>query len=276
MAPLAIALCAGGFLLAGAWAFALAPLQTLQKPTTRVWREDLFDRDLIQSNNLCAGAQHEWYYDPAWTLYKSPTGNGTIAAITTTDVAPSTNDELEFNPAGLDTLMMGFVDTTAQLPAWAASKDQGMFAKVTLGELGVYHARFEVMDNITNVRLAASAWPIGAAERDSWPQAPLEMVFYLEAAAPVLAGFGGVGYSEAAGAGSCLFDDLVFYEFGAQSAYPSPITKTLFGFQGGGHFFAQCGNGNPDCPAGAGGWDDRPGLQRLAQPRAARRRVADS
>ncbi len=299
---------------------ALEPLCTLSQPTARMWREDLFDRDLVNSLNNCTGVMHSWYYDPTWMLYSAPGGVGTATIVSTAGVPPSVNDELALAP-GADTLLMMFVDSSnGAMQIFpgpiAAATDQGLYAKVSnpalvageqayllvrvqhvagvpvagyalelddsgapgaltlrLYELvagappgtapvfnllatqaglpasasGVYHARLEAR-GAGPISLQASAWPIGAAERDATVRATAPMI----AASPMLlytTGFAGVGVRHTAG-GGYLFDDMVHYVLNRWS----PITTTLVGYEGGGHYFSQAGNGNPDCPAGGAGF----------------------
>ncbi len=298
-------------------ASALQPIATLSRRTARMWREDLFDRDLINSINNCTGAMHNWYYDPTWLFYSTPGGVGSVSWVTTNGMPPSVNDEMDIQPS-LDTLTIAFVDST--LPGLspgpiAAATDQGLFCKVTnatetVGEAGylflrldhklgipitgyalelddtsspgtlqlslyeltpgpppaapvfnliatatgfpasasgVYHARFEAT-GLVPVRLEGSAWPVGMAERDATAGSGIPMI-----AAPAVnqyaTGYAGVGVRHATG-GQYYFDDMVHYVIDRWS----PITTTLLGCQGGGHYFSQVGNGNPDCPQGGAGF----------------------
>lgn len=298
-------------------ASALQPITTLSRRTARMWREDIFDRDLINSVNNCTGAMHNWYYDPTWLIYSTPGGVGAVSWVTTNGMPPSVNDEMDIQP-GLDALTIAFVDST--LPGLspgpiAAATDQGLFSKVTnatetageaaylflrldhklgvpiagyalelndsshpgtlqlsLYELtpgpppaapvfnliatatgypasasGVYHARFEAI-GLAPVRLEASAWPVGMAERDATAGSGVPMI-----AAPAVTqyatGYAGVGVRHEAG-GQYYFDDMVHYVIDRWS----PITTTLLGCQGGGHYYSQVGNGNPDCPQGGAGF----------------------
>jgi len=114
-------------------ASALQPITTLSRRTARMWREDLFDRDLFNSLNNCTGAMHNWYYDPTWLFYSTPGGVGAVSWVTTNGMPPSVNDEMDIQP-GPDTLTIAFVDST--LPGLspgpiAAATDQGVFSKVT-------------------------------------------------------------------------------------------------------------------------------------------------
>jgi len=102
----------------------------------------------------------------------------------------------------------------------------------------VYHARFEAI-NAGPVSLSGTVWPLGMAERDALAQG---LTIAEVSTNHYPAGFAGVGLTTPSPpSGRFFFDDMVHYEFF------SPITKTILGFQGGGHFFAQVGNGNPDC-----------------------------
>lgn len=296
-------------LLLSVHASALAPLQTMSKPTARIWREDMFDLDLITTMNQCSGtpgAWHMFYLDPTWTTYSSPAGVGGFIAVPTNGIPPGDNDELAVRANG-DNLLIAFVDTLMQMMPGPVpdATDSGIYAKIThpggtgkamlylrlkhvggvpvsgyalelddssppgslilnLYELtpgpppsppgfnliasatgtsslqGIYHARFEVTGQMP-ITLAGSAWPIGMAERDACGAVPMVQS---NATVAVASGFGGIGMRDAAGMDQIMFDDMVHYDI----AVKSPITVTLLGFQGGGHFFAQVGNGNPDCP----------------------------
>ncbi|MBE7560742.1 hypothetical protein HS125_18085 [bacterium] len=296
---------------------ALQPPATLSRPTARMWREDLFDRDLLNSINLATGVLHTWYYDPTWSFYSAPAGVGSASVVITTGLPPSVNEEMALASA-TDALTLAYVDySNAALQTFPApmpaATDQGLFAKVThphplageralllvrmqhlagvpvggyalelddvstpgsltlrLYELsagappgspplfnliasatglpadasGLYHARLEAT-GAGPVALSASAWPIGMAERDAT----------LGGGAPMLAANATLVYSTGFAAvgvrpGRYLFDDMVHYVIHRWT----PITTTLVGYQGGGHYFAQVGNGNPDAPAGGAGF----------------------
>jgi len=128
-------------------------------------------------------------------------------------------------------------------PTFALLASDEMATTTTAEE--VYHARFEVVGTAP-ATIQGSVWGLGVAERDNGQPPPLFMVSATDPS-PYTSGFGGVGLQDVSGTSVALFDDIVYYQIGT-----SPITTTIHGFQGGGHFFAQTGNGNSDCPLGAG------------------------